>query len=573
MKIVSGIAALAVLMTTGPALAADAPAGKAVFRTQCALCHSAEAGDNGGAQGPSLVGVLGRPAASAGNFGYTDALKNSKLTWDPQTLHRFLGAPTQVVPGTAMVIPVADATDRDNVIAYFQALKDGTYQEANSQRRAFTPPPPDPNAPPPKGEADWKKDAPGRRHRVDVANLPAPFDTPSSAKFPRFVEKPAGAELKLPAGFKVDVFAKDLQGARAMRIAPNGDVFLAQTLANKVTVLRPSKDGSRPESVTTFAQGLNLPLGMAFHPAKDPKWLYVAETNRIVRYPYSPGATVASALPEVVVPQLYDSKAAGHYTRDLAFSKDGKRMFVSVGSESNVAEQIPAQSVAEAQAFEKAQGVVGAAWGSEANRAAVLVFDAAKPGKPKIYATGIRNCVGLTVQPSNGELWCTVNERDMLGDDLVPDYSTRVKEGGFYGWPWYYMGKYEDPRHAGKRPDLAGKALVPDVPYTAHSAAVSLAFYDATSGASAFPAQYRGEGFAVLHGSWNRAFRTGHKVVRVLMKDGKPTGEYEDFLTGFIVSDGDAWGRPVGIVVAKDGSLLLSDDGGNLVYRISYQGK
>ena len=275
-------------------------------------------------------------------------------------------------------------------------------------------------------------------------------------------------------------------------------------------------------------------------------------------------------MPEVVVPQLYSSKASGHFTRDLAFSLDGKRMFVSVGSESNVADTMPKKPLAEAKAWDAARGATGAAWDNEANRAAVLVFDAAQPGAPKLFATGIRNCVGLTMQPVKGELWCTTNERDMLGDDLVPDYTTRVKQGGFYGWPWYYMGKNEDPRLKGERPDLAGKAIVPDVPFQAHSAAVNLAFYTATSGASVFPKQYLGEGFAVLHGSWNRAFRTGHKVVRVLMKNGVPTGEYEDFMTGMIADDGNAWGRPVGATVAKDGSLLISDDGANLIYRISY---
>ncbi len=201
----------------------------------------------------------------------------------------------------------------------------------------------------------------------------------------------------------------------------------------------------------------------------------------------------------------------------------------------------------------------------------MLVFDVGSNQPGKVYASGIRNCVSLTVQPGNGALWCTTNERDELGDDLVPDYSTRVKEGAWYGWPWYYMGNHEDPRHAGERPDLAGKVTNPDVPYQAHSASLNLTFYTATSGVSAFPKEYVGDGFATLHGSWNRAFRTGHKIVRVRMKNGVPTGEYDDFLTGFIVDDGNAWGRPVALMVNKDGSLLLSDDGANLVYRISYQ--
>ena len=178
--------------------------------------------------------------------------------------------------------------------------------------------------------------------------------------------------------------------------------------------------------------------------------------------------------------------------------------------------------------------------------------------------------MGLTLQRATGDLWCTVNERDLLGDDLVPDYSTRVREGGFYGWPWYYIGNHEDPRHKGERPELAGKAIIPDVLYTAHSASMNLVFYPKNNGKSAFPDEYAGDGFAVFHGSWNRASRTGHKVVRVLMKNGKPTGAYVDFMVGMITSDGDAWGRPVGASVAEDGSLLISDDGANVVYRISY---
>jgi len=425
------------------------------------------------------------------------------------------------------------------------------------------------NAGPPKGEADWKKDVPGRVHRIDIAKLPAPFDTPSAANFPKFIDKPAGAKLSLPPGFKVDVFASGLTGPRAMRVAPNGDIFLTEPQSGRVKVLRPSADGSTAATVDTFAQGLLQPFGIQFYPAgAQPKWIYVAETNRVVRYAYKVGDTKASGVPEVVVAEL-SPVGGGHFTRDIAFSPDGKRMFVSVGSQSNIAEDMPKKSPAEVKAWEAQHGL-GAAWGNEENRAGVRVFEVGSDKPGKMFATGIRNCVGLTVQPKTGDLWCTTNERDMLGDDLVPDYSTRVKEGGYYGWPWYYMGKNEDPRLKGDRPDLAGKAIVPDVPYQAHSAALNLAFYTATSGSSAFPKEYVGDGFAVLHGSWNRAFRTGHKVVRVRMKNGVPTGEYEDFMVGFIADDGNAWGRPVGATVARDGSLLISDDGSNVVYRISY---
>lgn len=565
--------ALAALLCAAavPAFGADPNAGKQTFRAQCALCHSAEPNDNGGAQGPSLQGIMGRTAGTAADFGYTQALKDSGLTWDAETLDRFLAAPTQVVPGTSMVIPVADASDRENLIAYFSALQAGTFRE--EAPRAFRPPPPPPEQPDaPKGAADWKNDKPGRVHRIDLANLPKPFHTPSAMNWPRLVPKPENAQLQLPPGFEVDVFLTDLSAPRTMKLAPNGDILLVETLAGRLKVLRPTEDG-KTATVSVFAQGLMQPYGVEFYPAgPNPEWIYVAEMNRVVRYAYRPGQTEASGVPEIVVPQLSPT-GGGHYTRDIAFSLDGKRMFVSVGSQSNVAEDMPKKTPEEIRAWEAEHGL-GAAWGPEENRAAVLVFEVGSDKPGRIFATGIRNCVTMTVQPATGELWCTTNERDMLGDDLVPDYSTRVKEGAFYGWPWYYMGDNEDPRLAGDRPDLKGKVTLPDVPYQAHSAATGFVFYpEKPSGASAFPAEYAGEAFAVLHGSWNRAFRTGHKVVRVPMKDGVPTGEYIDFMTGFIDEDGNAWGRPVAAVVAADGSLLVSDDGANVIYRISYTGR
>jgi glucose/arabinose dehydrogenase/cytochrome c2 len=560
---------LTALVCATPALGADANAGKNTFRQQCALCHSAEPGDNGGAQGPNLNGVFGRHAASDPRFGYTKTLQASNLTWDAATLNRFLAAPTTVVPGSAMVVAIPKDDDRANVIAYFQGVTDGTFKAEPPKMGGPPPGLPTANATPPKGEADWKKDVPGRVHRIDVAALPPPFDTSSATNFPKVVDRPADARLQVPPGFKVDVFASNLEGARAMRLAPNGDIFLTETRGGFVKVLRPSADGATAASVETFAQGLNLPFGIAFYPAKAPKWLYVAETNRVVRYAYKVGDQKASGLPEIVVPELSPVGTGGHFTRDIAFSPDGKRMFISVGSGSNVAEAMDKKTPEQIKAWEAANGL-GATWGTEEKRADVLVFEVGKKAPGKVFATGIRNCAGLTVQPATGALWCTTNERDMLGDDLVPDYSTRVKQGHFYGWPWYYMGDHEDPRLKGERPDLAGKVTVPDVPYQAHSAALNLVFYTATSGSSAFPKEYVGDGFAVMHGSWNRAFRTGHKIVRVRMKNGIPTGEYDDFLVGFIADDGNAWARPVGAVVASDGSLLMSEDGNNTIYRISY---
>jgi hypothetical protein len=561
--------ALTLAVSIAPAFAADPNAGKALFRQQCALCHSAEPNDNGGAQGPNLDGVFERRAASNSAFSYTKALQDSHLTWDEATLDHFLKSPTAAVPGTAMVIAVPQETDRQSIIAYFQAVKAGTFKDASPTPRG---PPPGmfpANPGPPKGVADWKNDEPGRVHRIDLAKLPAPYDSPAAANLPKLVARPADAKLSVPAGFKVDVFTSKLDAPRAMRVAPNGDIFVSETRNGRIKVMRPSADGATAETVATFAQGFSLPFGIAFYPSGDhPQWLYVAETNRVVRYAYKVGDQKASGVPEIVVPELSPVAGGGHFTRDVAFSPDGKRMFVSVGSGSNVAEDMPKKSPAETKAW-AAEHSLGAAWGGEANRADVLVFPVGS-AKGKIFATGIRNCVGLTIQPQTGALWCTTNERDMLGDDLVPDYSTRVTEGGFYGWPWYYMGNHEDPRLKGERPDLAGKVLLPDVPYQSHSAALNLVFYPANTGSSAFPKEYVGDGFAVMHGSWNRAFRTGHKIVRVMMKNGVPTGDYQDFLVGFIVDDGDAWARPVGATVAKDGSLLMSDDGNNLIYRISY---
>ena len=546
-------------------IAADAAAGKTLFRAQCVLCHTAEANDNGGGQGPNLRGVVGRRAASDPQFTYTPALKNSNLTWDAATLNRFLASPTTVVPGTAMVIAVPAPADRENVIAYLssQSGKEAAGKEeaiASTQTQG-------------KSTGDWRNDKPGRTHQIRVQDLPKPFATPSARNNPRVVAKPANAKLQVPAGFKVEVFSDKVDGPRQMIAAPNGDIFLAETSSGRIRVLRPSKDGTKADTIETFAKGLDQPYGMAFLPHDNPKWLYVAELNRVVRFDYSNGDMKASGDSTVIVPQLAPQSAGGHITRGLAFSLDGKRMFVSIGSRGNVGENISQKkSASEIAAWDAAHGT-GAAWDAETNRAAVMVFDMAAPARGKLFATGVRNCVGLTVQPVTGAVWCATNERDGLGDDLVPDYVSRIKEGGFYGWPWYYLGAHEDPRHAGERPDLRDKVTMPDVLLGAHSAALGVTFYTATSGASAFPKEYVGDAFAVLHGSWNRGTRTGHKVVRVPMKNNQPTGAYEDFLTGFIIDDSSAWGRPVASVVAKDGSLLLSDDGADAIYRISYSGR
>lgn len=224
---------------------------------------------------------------------------------------------------------------------------------------------------------------------------------------------------------------------------------------------------------------------------------------------------------------------------------------------------------AEATEWEAEHGL-GAAWGPETHRANILVTDPEGSQPLRAYATGIRNGVGLAIHPTTGDLWVSTNERDGLGDNLVPDYVTRVKEGGFYGWPWYYMGSFEDPRHTGERPDLAGKAIVPDVLVQAHSASLQMTFYTANNGPAAFPPEYQGDAFVALHGSWNRATRTGYKVVRILLNDGVPTGRYDDFLTGFVTTARNVWGRPVGVAVAHDGALLMTEDANGTIWRIAY---
>jgi hypothetical protein len=283
----------------------------------------------------------------------------------------------------------------------------------------------------------------------------------------------------------------------------------------------------------------------------------------VVRFPYRVGDLKASGRPETIVRAL---PTGGHITRDLAFSDDGRRMFVSVGSAGDVGEGMRKRGAAEIARWEAEHGL-GAAWDDDTDRADVLAFD--PDGKNRrVFASGLRNCVGLTVHPQSGDLWCSVNERDGLGDNLVPDYVTRVRDGAFFGWPWYYLGPHQDPHHPGERPDLKDKITVPDVLLQAHSASMRIAFYEGTQ----FPAEYRHDAFVAEHGSWNRAKRTGPKVIRIHLENGAPNGEYEDFMTGFVVGDSTVWGRPVGVTVAHDGALLVSEDGNGTIWRITWRG-
>ncbi len=413
--------------------------------------------------------------------------------------------------------------------------------------------------------SDYRDDAPGTLHKITLADLPSLPSKPA-ASLAAVVAQPAGVVPKVPSGFSVAPFAK-LDGPRQIRVAPNGDVFVAETDAGRIQLLRTVDGAGAPVSISLFAEGLDRPFGIAFYPnGPDPKWIYVANNNSVVRFAYHSGDKVAANAPEVIVPTISGS-SGGHITRDIVFSADDKTLLVSVGSSSNLAETMPQKSPAEISDWEKAHGV-GASWGKDTDRADILAFDPNGGGR-KAFATGIRNCVSMALQPVTSELWCVTNERDMLGDDLPPDYATRVRPGEFFGWPWYYIGAHQDPRKAGERPDLADKITVPNVLIQPHSAPLGLTFYTRTNGAAAFAAKYRGDAFVALHGSWNRAQRTGYKVIRVTLNHGVPTGAYEDFLVGFVVDDGRVWGRPVGVAVAKDGALLVTDDASNTVWRIA----
>jgi glucose/arabinose dehydrogenase len=376
---------------------------------------------------------------------------------------------------------------------------------------------------------------------VDPKSLPVPFHTESVRRSSRVIPQPENATLTVPKGFKVNVFAEgDFTYPRWMALAPNGDVFVADSRANRIVVLRDANKDGKAEQRFVWSDKLDQPFGMAFH--KD--WFYVANTDSVVRFKYKSGQTTADSEPERLV-ELTRGGYNQHWTRNIVFSPDGTKMFVSIGSATNVDVE------------------------EDARRAAISVYD--QDGKNhRIYAGGLRNPIGLAWNPKTGELWTAVNERDGLGDDLVPDYATSVKEGGFYGWPYSYIGQYEDPRRKGESPDHVKKAVVPDVLFTSHVAALGIQFYTGNK----FPKEYRGDAFVAMHGSWNRAKLSGYKIVRIKFDSkGKLEGNsYEDFVSGWLPDpdSNEVWGRPVGLLVHTDGSLLITDDGARKIWRVSY---
>jgi glucose/arabinose dehydrogenase len=374
----------------------------------------------------------------------------------------------------------------------------------------------------------------------DPARLAAPYQTESARRSSRVIPQPANAKLMVPKGFKVNVFAEgELRVPRWMALAPNGDVFLADSRANSIIVLRDTNKDGKADQRWIWSNKLSQPFGMAFHE----NWFYVANTDSIVRFKYKSGQTTADSEPEKLV-ELTPGGYNQHWTRNILFSPDGKLMFVSIGSATNVDVE------------------------ADAKRAAISVYDPNGKGH-RIYASGLRNPIGLAWNPKTGELWTAVNERDGLGDDLVPDYATSVKEGGFYGWPYSYIGKNRDPRRKEETP-LVDRAIVPDVLFTSHVAALGIQFYTGKM----FPKEYQGDAFVAFHGSWNRAKLSGYTIVRIPFDDkGRLEGnKYENFVSGWLPDENsnEVWGRPVGLLVAADGSLLITDDGARKIWRVSY---
>jgi glucose/arabinose dehydrogenase len=363
---------------------------------------------------------------------------------------------------------------------------------------------------------DWREDKPGVRRLLTAQDLPAPMLTQSAANFPGIAPMASGAKPLVPAGFAVEMIASGVKNPRVVRVAPNGDLFVADSKSNTVRTYRLTAGHAKPTASEVFASDLYQPYGIAFYPPGDnPQWVYIANSDGLPRA-YKNGDLKASAKPQRIVERI---PCVHHYGRDVVVSADGTRIFYSVGSGSNIAlDMFPMPLDAPFEEW-KTSHPLGAAWDTEERRADVLSYDPDGRNE-KIVATGLRNCQGMAMHPTTGRLWCVVNERDELGDNTPFEYATEVREGAFYGWPWYYIGSHEDPR---------------------------------------------------LHGSWNRGQRTGYKVVRLPFKDGKVTGEYEDFMTGFVVSDDQVWGRPVGVAVAKDGSLIVTDDGSGPIWRVSYQ--
>jgi glucose/arabinose dehydrogenase len=498
---------------------------RVLYQSRCAGCHGANGEGSGNI--PSLAKGPTQSAPDGEVFWYvtTGDVKNGMPSWDG----------------------LLSSQERWEIVTFVKHIN-SVPASTSGAPTAAPPAESDANLPLPKAPfTDFRFEKPGTVRKITLNDLPSPFLTPSAGNSPKLVERPANAWPQVLPGFKVGLYASGLNGPRLIRTAPNGDFFVAESNSGEVKVFRGITADGKPAQSETFATGLSRPFGINFYPpGPNPEWVYVGNTDSVVRFAYKDGDMKARGPAE----HLVDVPAGkGHWTRDIQFTPDGKKMLVSVGSASNVDDPDTTPG--------------------EKNRADVLEFNPDGSGL-QVYAYGIRNCVGLAVNSKTGELWCSVNERDALGDNLVPDYITHVQPGGFYGWPWWYMGRHQDPRHEGKHPELKDKVLTPDVLLHPHNASLELAFYEGKQ----FPAEYHGDIFAAEHGSWNRAVRVGYELIRVpLHQTGHASGEYEDFMTGFVVDSGHVWGRPVGVTVAPDGSVLVTDDGSKSIWRITYTGQ
>lgn len=373
-----------------------------------------------------------------------------------------------------------------------------------------------------------------------AARLPKPYHTPSATNRPRVIPKPEGAKLDLPAGFHIDEFAAGgFERPRFMLRGPSGEILLSDAVLNgKVHVLLDRNQDMKADDRKVLLEGLDRPYGLAFW--KD--YLYVGETTSVKRYKYDSKSLTAGRGEEIVSMKDFGK---GHWTRSLLFDARGEKLYIGLGSESNVSPGEPERRAAINRCNPDGSGL-------------------------EVFAAGTRNPIGLKWYPGTSTLWAAVQERDGLGDDLVPDYFTSIKQGGFYGWPFAYIGPNADPRNAGQRDDLVKKTIVPDVPLGAHVAVLDFIFYQGKQ----FPARYRGGALLAFHGSWNRSERTGYSVAFVPFSNGKPTSAPQPFLTGWMLARDrqEVWGRPVAIMELPDGSILVSDDGGNKIWRISYKG-
>jgi glucose/arabinose dehydrogenase/cytochrome c5 len=500
---------------------AAAAAGAKLYAANCASCH-----------GPTGQGTGNIPPVAVGP---TQTAPDGEVFWFITT-----GSVANGMPAWGSL----PEEQRWQLVTFLKSLKNSPVAQSAATEKEFTPV--TTNAPPPPAPfVDFRYEAPGNSRKIMPQDLPKPYATSSSNNGPKVVARPKDAWPKAPAGFTVQLYASDLKNPRLIRTAPNGDIFLAESSAGEIKIFRGITSDGKPQEVSVFATKLNRPYGIAFYPVgPDPQWVYIGNTDSVVRFPYKNGDLKARGPDQHIVNLPH---GGGHWTRSVEFTADGQKMFVAVGSASNVDDPDTTPG--------------------EKNRANILEFNADGSGM-RVYASGIRNAGGgLAIHPTTHELWCSVNERDGLGDNLVPDYITHVQDGGFYGWPWWYIGGNQDPRHAGKHPELQNQTIVPDVLLQPHFASLEMAFYEGKQ----FPEEYRGDLFAAQHGSWNRSVRTGYEVIRVPMhQSGRASGDYEDFLTGFVVDNGHVWGRPVGIAVAPDGSLLVTDDGSNSIWRVVY---